>query len=248
MKYGALYRAIKQAFGEVGSFSGFFIVLLSAIFFGWFPDSLKEIISETYPGVNISALTFGLSFFTLLMLFLSLNWVIRRIAHIRYEVETYDAMELKKVKVLITGLSVPRQHPELGHNWSQQEVLIKTCLQHNARLEKVVIVPSKDSARYEQEFLDFMKERLGVSPSLFSFEEPVSYEDLLGLQVSFQRTLEKLKREGFKERNIIIDITAGTKTFSVVASSLTFDNSIRMCYVNNAKQVVVFDMVAIKED
>ncbi len=126
--------------------------------------------------------------------------------------------------------------------------MIKKCLGQGAKLKKVVVIPSPESAKYSKEFVEYMRTNAEIEHHIFGFNEAVDYEDMLNLQRTLNKAIESLKAQGYKEKEILIDITAGTKTFSVVASSLTFDNDIRMCYVNNKKQVVIFDMVAVKED
>ncbi|MEJ5339860.1 MAG: hypothetical protein ACK42C_03855 [Aquificaceae bacterium] len=248
MRSGRLYKSIKHSFGEIGSWSGFAIAVLASLFYGWFPDSIKDILEKFLPDVWTSITLLVLSLLIVVILFLWIKRIVRKITSLKYEVETYDAGELRGIKALVMGLSIPRQDPQLGHNWSQQETLIKECLLKGAKLRKIILLPSPGSAEYVSEFLDYIRGKTGVDSSIVHFEEPVEYEDMLTLQKVFNRIVDNLKSEGFKEREVLVDITAGTKTFSVVASSITFDNDIRMCYVKNTKEVIIFDMVAVRED
>lgn len=248
MKGGGLYKSVRQSFGEIGSWSGLAIALLASLFYGWFPESIRDLLEIFFPSMWVSLFLLVLSLFILMVLFLLIKEIIKKIKSLKYEVETYDASQLRDIRALVMGLSIPRQDPQLGHNWSQQEALLKQCLLNEAKIKKIMILPSPDSAKYSSEFLEYMEEKTGLSPSIIQFEEPVEYENMLTLQKALNRVVDRLKSEGFKEKEILIDITAGTKTFSVVASSITFDNDIRMCYVKNTKEIVIFDMVAVKED
>lgn len=248
MKVAEVQKNLRQLLGDIKSKEGLAIVLLVALFYGWFPDSTKDLLGELLPNEWVSLILLVLSILILLILYWLLKRLISKIAGVKYEVETYDQQELKKVKVLMMGLSIPRLDQKQGHNWSQQEFLIKKCLGQGAKLKKVVVIPSPESAKYSKEFVEYMRANVEIEHHIFEFSEAVDYEDMLNLQRTFNKAIESLKAQGYKEKEILIDITAGTKTFSVVASSLTFDNDIRMCYVNNKKQVVIFDMVAVKED
>ncbi|QID32730.1 hypothetical protein [Pampinifervens florentissimum] len=248
MRTAEVQKNLRQLLGDIKSKEGLAIVILVALFYGWFPDSIKDLLGELLPNEWVSLILLVLSILILLILYWLLKRLISKIAGVKYEVETYDQQELKKVKVLMMGLSIPRLDPKQGHNWSQQEFLIKKCLEQGAKLKKVVVIPSPESVKYSKEFVEYMRTNAEIEHHIFEFSEAVDYEDMLGLQRTFNKAIESLKAQGYKEKEILIDITAGTKTFSVVASSLTFDNDIRMCYVNNKKQVVIFDMVVVKED
>ncbi len=245
MKSARFYLSVRHFFGELNTVYGILIAILASLFFGWFPDSVKDLCYEKLPEEWAPWILLSLSLAMLLLLIFFVWRVAQKIADIKYEVETYDESELKKVKVLIMGLSVHREDPKLGLNWSQQEVLIKQCIKEGANLERVIVVPSPKSAGQFHAFVEFLKDRTGLSDEIFQTTQPVEYEDMLNLQKRFSLILKELLKS-YRERQILIDITAGTKTFSVVASSFTLDNDIRMCYVNNVKNVVIFDMVAVK--
>ena len=248
MRKAEVYKVLKQIFGDIRSIKGLLIFAFASFFYGWFPDATKEILEKFFPEIWLSPTLLVLSIIILIVLYTLLKRVISKIAGIKYEVETYDQQELKRARVLLMGLSIPNPDPIRANNWSQQEFLIKKCLEQGAKLKKVVVIPSLESEEHSEDFVEYMRTRVDIEHDLFEFNEAVDYEDMLSLQITFNKKIESLKAQGYKEKEILIDITAGTKTFSVVASSLTFDNDIRMCYVNNKKQVVIFDMVAVKED
>ncbi|MEJ7554534.1 MAG: hypothetical protein WKI50_01190 [Aquificaceae bacterium] len=248
MKVAEVQKNLRQLLGDIKSKEGLAIVILVALFYGWFPDSIKDLLGELLPNEWVSLILLVLSILILLILYWLLKRLISKIAGVKYEVETYDQQELKRVKVLLMGLSIPNPDPMRANNWSQQEFLLKKCLEQGAKLKKILVIPSLESAKHSEDFVEYMRTRVDIEHHIFEFSEAVDYEDMLSLQRTFNKAIETLKAQGYKEKEILIDITAGTKTFSVVASSLTFDNDIRMCYVNNKKQVVIFDMVAVKED
>lgn len=250
MKSSDFYRTTKHFFGEIRSWHALFIVMLVYLFFSWFPDSIKDMLIHFLPDVWVSFGLFSVSATGIIIFAFWLKNLLKKIEFLKYGVETYDVSELKYIKVIITGLSIPREDEKLGHNWSQQETLIKKCIQEGASLKKVIVIPSYSSAEHFSAFERYIRGQINLKDTypVFKAEDPVDYEDLIGLQKAFNKIVEELKEENFKEKQILIDITAGTKTFSIVASSITFDNDIRMCYVNNAKQVIIFDMVLVKKD
>lgn len=61
------------------------------------------------------------------------------------------------------------------------------------------------------------------------------------------RLLKKIEDTGVKDKHVLIDITSGTKTFSIVASALTFNKEIVVSYLNNQRDLRIFDIRPVED-
>ncbi len=158
--------------------------------------------------------------------------------------------EIKKIKEIPEDrrIELYLENPNEKFNWIMPVCLIKRLQGAGARLEKVYILPSKDSEKHIGDFLEYAG-LFGLSKELFESLKGVEYEDLEALQREINNLIKKLKEEkGIGYRQLLIDITPGTKTFSVVASALTFDKEIAISYLNNERKLKIFDITPASDN
>lgn len=264
-------KAVEHLFGGLWSWRGLIILVLAALFFGWFPDAAKDVLSHVFGKFTPYAMLLA-SGATLLMLYFQTRKIRKYLTGLDYEVEELEEENLRNVKALIAGFSVPnRKGSELeeyfsklqslppeetlktledstdGFNWIMQAVLIRKLFQLSKDVKKAVFVPSKESESYKELFRRYL-ELLGYwKDGLFAFSEPVDYERVDELQKCIRSVIESFEKDGIKEKHVLLDITAGLKTFSITIAALSFGSEAKICYVNRDRKARVFDIRYIQK-
>jgi len=128
-------------------------------------------------------------------------------------------------------------------NWQQN---LRAINFHSSTLEHLVIVPSRSKAddkgsdAYVVPFMALLKHYQSRTewPRTFSTSvcRPVDYEDFEELHRAFIGVLQSAKGEGFKESEIVFDITAGQKVPSVAAALVTLTTRADFQYVQTFKE------------
>ncbi|WP_340695951.1 hypothetical protein [Hydrogenobacter thermophilus] len=274
MKAVRIHKTARQLLGDISTWEGVVVLITASLFFAWFPDTLKDIIYSFLPFQDwLKALIlFIVSIIALVPLALLIRKFAEKLKDVSYYVEEdKELLIAKRVRFLIIGLSEPnckleeeikkiKEIPEDKRielyiensnekfNWIMPVCLIKRLQGAGARLEKVYILPSKDSEKHIGDFLEYAG-LFGLSKELFESLKGVEYEDLEALQREINNLIKKLKEEkGIGYRQLLIDITPGTKTFSVVASALTFDKEIAISYLNNERKLKIFDITPASDN
>ncbi len=67
MKVAEVQKNLRQLLGDIKSKEGLAIVLLVALFYGWFPDSIKDLLGELLPNEWVSLILLVLSILILLI-------------------------------------------------------------------------------------------------------------------------------------------------------------------------------------
>lgn len=266
---------VKQTFGIIYSWQGLGVAFFASLFFAWVPDTLRELLEEALPCSPkfMCSLIFLLS---PIVIVISIARYLRnkldKLADLMYEVEEDKELDsLRKARVIFMGYSTPGgvddfkeyltqlenrsreerletlESREDKFNWIMQAVLLREFLEKSKGIEKVIVIPSKDSIKYKEDFLRYMELMGFYKDNVFHFTDGVDYEDVEELQRTFNTEIKKLKDKGTKEKEIFIDITAGQKTFSIVSASVTFESDIRICYVSTKNRAIrVFDIRRIE--
>lgn len=183
-----------------------------------------------------------------------------------YEIEELSYDNFRKIKILITGLSasqsiykqleefreIVKKHagdkekiikdPEVKLPWIQQAAILLKLEEFKAPLEKIIVIPSKESAEFKEKFIEFVSLLFPQYENLIEFSDPVNYEEVQEVQKTITHISRKLKESNFKDNEILIDVTPGLKLFSIVLAGATFDNPKKFCYVNLERIPKIFDM------
>jgi hypothetical protein len=280
MKAVRIHKTAKQLLGDISTWEGMVVLIVASLFFAWFPDALKDLIySLPYLTNWLKALfLFLFSIIFLFYLVLLIKKIAKSLEDITYYVEEDKELStVRSARFLIMGLSTPldghdpkkeiqkvQQIPEDKRielyiensnekfNWIMPVCLIKRLQEAGARLEKVYILPSKDSEKYIENFLEYAG-LFGLSKELFESLKGVDYEDLTALQREMNRLIKKLRDKGIGYRELLIDMTAGKKPFSVIVSALTFNRDIAICYLNEnkelkKKELKIYDITPAEEN
>ncbi len=130
-----------------------------------------------------------------------------------------------------------------GVNWQQS---LRAIHFHSDTLERLVIVPSLSkpgdtgSEAYIEQFLALLAHYQSrpewSKPFSVAVHSPVDYEDFEKLHAAFMSILNSSKSDGFKESEIVFDITAGQKVPSVAAAMVTLTTRADFQYVQTFKE------------
>lgn len=109
--------------------------------------------------------------------------------------------------------------------WLQQ---LRAVEPHLGTLQRVVLVGSKDGERIRGTVHDlddcrrFLKEYL---PKLEIDDAPYfpNFEEINDLKYMVDRVIERVKKHGCEEKDVIFDVTGGTKTASIAVALSTLD-------------------------
>ncbi|SMP05157.1 CRISPR-associated protein (Cas_Cas02710) [Desulfurobacterium pacificum] len=258
----ALKTGLKQAFiSQFGFlFKNWGIALISAGIFlvlsliaGWFPDGCSMLLNEETRTQGLKLVS------TSVVLLLSLV-VLGRILYspLRFDV---DADKPRKKKVLIWFLSKPwgtkeeveqdvRKVSEMANNLNIQDIkeavnglkiknwrmALDAIEYHIPKLERVIVITSQESETYFDLFKDFIKVVFGKTFSVEKFAT-VDFENGEELiKILDEKLFQFLKCLGYKDREVIVDVTGGQKTISIVGAILTvtnFDREFQYVSTNN---------------
>jgi hypothetical protein len=132
-------------------------------------------------------------------------------------------------------------------NWSQLLIAVNSMFQ-KGKLEKVVIVGSDTPDKWGNNSSSQLTAASAILRNYFAgikieTERIKSFEDFEIAHDSLQSIINKMKQEGYKEKDIMIDITGGQKTCSVAAASVSICSSSRMFqYVTNGGELKYYNI------
>ncbi|QWK20603.1 MAG: hypothetical protein KNN13_04605 [Hydrogenobacter thermophilus] len=116
------------------------------------------------------------------------------------------------------------------------------------KLEKVIVVGSGGNRSSYEQFPEFKEFIINLIPEasrikIELWEKPVNFNDLEEIHVEFERIYEKLAEEGYKDSDIVLDVTGGTKPVSIAGAATTTPFIDRYFqYVTNEGKLLVFNM------
>lgn len=132
-------------------------------------------------------------------------------------------------------------------NWQQQ---LRTLALHLPRLERVYLIGSSGTGGSHAHLETFARLiRCYCGPVPVVWDDGIDFEDI---EAIYKRALKFIieAEQGttgdgrrFRQDDIIIDATGGTKTASIAAGLVTLHNRVKFQYVNNSGQIVAYEMI-----
>jgi len=251
-------RTLKALAGEVASPSSMALLLLTALFFGWFPDGLTLLLSGSYR-LGVLQLTISLA---VVLVIAVIAYTYSR--DVRYRIETVSG---RTFRVLVLFLSEEDEdsielyrkldappRPEEGfrllmergrHRW---EIPLRAVAYHLKSVERLVVVPSDISHAQAGDFVGLARK---FFPHLsIRIWTPVNFEDIREIQRELEKIYETLRNEGIEEEEIVVDVTSGTKPVSIAGASATVTRTNRYFqYISTrTREVSVFNMELVDRD
>ncbi|RUM42703.1 MAG: hypothetical protein DSY35_04920 [Desulfurobacterium sp.] len=240
--------------------TGFILVLLSLIA-GWIPDGLTAIVFDGEREKGIKMLSFSLVLLALLLLF---GWWVSKRGNFDVNVKRPE-----KKKVLILFLSPVRGREEdlaLLKELSFQavdsspfrswEMPLRAVAYHAERLEKLIVLTSPQSSQqfplFKKLLTSFFKENLRLLPILERAEEVRvnDFEDIEEVFGALNAIYKRLVREGYKDKEVILDVTGGQKTVSIAGAFMTLYRGREFQYIstNDKESIKSYDVEFAPED
>ena len=126
-----------------------------------------------------------------------------------------------------------------NHNWQQS---LRAVNYHaKTTLELLIVVPSSGddgSGHFTDQFKQWMAhyQKSGDwKPFEIEIAAAVNYEALNVLQIAYTSAIGLAGMKGFKESDVVIDVTAGQKTTSIAAAMVTLTSDADFQYVQTGK-------------
>jgi hypothetical protein len=121
-------------------------------------------------------------------------------------------------------------NPPLRWNWQQ---LLRALSPHAKSLKVIYILGSPEpngSYKWLKEAKDIINSYI-INANIEIYENPIEFEDFENLLESINDCIENLRKKGIKDKDILIDITGGQKTASVVGAIATLGARVTFQYV-----------------
>ena len=111
--------------------------------------------------------------------------------------------------------------------WNWQQIL-RAITPHIDKLKKICLIGSSDknghrgSAQELDDCRAFLEHYISTDTcTIQSFDYPVDFEDIDSMKEAIYHQLEKLKSDGYRESEIMLDSTGGYKTASIAVALVT---------------------------
>lgn len=226
----------------------FFIIAGVLLFFAWLPDGMSSLLDKIFGG---EILEWSFKDGTMLVQILGsilIFWIIRRIISKsipNVDIEINDKPKVAKALVLF-----------LSPNTTKVEELIKfkrledfklnnyfmplTAIEyHKDGLKKLIIACSEKSIVDTDKFLKCLQNifgdnfrRIVTIKAIGNFEKAKNVYDFL------ENTYNELKKDGFKEDDIVFDVTGGQKAVSIAGAMFAIPNDRHLQYVSTSDYTV----------
>lgn len=154
---------------------------------------------------------------------------------ILYKDATGDLLKIHSLDDALENM----QQDEVRHNWQQS----LRAVNHHAKeqLKLLVVVPSSGndgSGQHTEQFKAWMNHYKHTGRwKNFDVETvtAANYEHFKELQDSYIAAIRLAEKMGFKESDVVIDVTAGQKTTSIAAAMVTLTTEADFQYIQTAK-------------
>ena len=207
----------------------FLIITGVAVFFAWLPDGMSALLDKIFGGEIFSWSakdgTMLVQILGSIAIFLLVKQIIpKNVANVEISINN----EPKKAKALVLFLSP---------NKEKEEDLIRLKTLEDMK-------PFKYFMPFRA--IDYHKETIAKITEIKSagdFEKAKNVYDFL------ENTYEELKKEGFKEDDIVFDVTGGQKVIAIAGAMFAIPNDRHLQYVStNDYSVKHYDLTYIKNE
>ncbi|TCK06211.1 hypothetical protein [Phorcysia thermohydrogeniphila] len=242
--------------------TGFVLVLLSLIA-GWIPDGLTAFLfdGEREKGIKMLAISLGLLAFLLL-----LGWWVSKRGNFDVNVKKPE-----KKKVLVLFLSPVRGKEEDltslvsgelsfkavdGSPFRNWEVPLRAIAYHGEKLERLIVLTSPQSSKQFALFKKLASSFFKGDSRLLSVLEKAQevkindFEDIEEVFGALNSIYQRLSEDGYKDRDVIVDVTGGQKTVSIAGAFMTLYRGREFQYIstNDKENIKSYDIEFVPED
>ncbi len=238
-------KTLRKLIGELTTIKSLSIFVLVTIILAWLPDGIAQLISGHYKkafiqlGVSVLILSF--------LVFLARRYAV---TELKYKIDTAKD---KHFKVIIVFLS--KDNPDIYRNINtledfknkklSWEMPLRAIKEHEETVERVIIIPSRESDTQFDAFKELISNILKDKINLkIQKHNPVDFENIEQIHETIENIYKKLKNEGYRERDIVVDITGGQKPVSIAgaASTVIYPDRYFQYVSTKTKEVKVYNM------
>jgi len=133
-----------------------------------------------------------------------------------------------------------------GWNWQQ---MLRGIRLHSDKLRTVYLITSqgvggKKGSFVSRDIAHGLITNYFPTVEVHRHEEPVNFESFDDLTECLTSVIEHFKSEGFKDKDIVIDVTGGFKTTSIAGSVVTLNKKVTFQYVQTSDpyDVLTYDV------
>ncbi len=152
--------------------------------------------------------------------------------------------ELKKVEQLEGKLK------ELNNtDFRSWRMPLEAVKYHLGKLEKVIVITSNSSSEQFNMFSKLLEEFFPEKNIKLEEIKAGNFEDFNQVQEAIEKAYKKLKTDGIKEKDTILDITGGQKIVSIVGALLSLNPGREFEYVSTTNySVKSYDVEIVKDN
>ncbi len=153
----------------------------------------------------------------------------------------FDITVTKEGKqAVLHGNSLDKDIAELddkGVRWNWQQ-LLRALETHRSKLKYVYIIGSdgEDGSQEDVGHAKKMIEAYCPDVDVDSTSSGVDFESFYDLLARLEGGIDKCKKKGFDEQDIIIDVTGGFKTASIAGAATTLNRHVRFQYITSSRK------------
>lgn len=239
-------------------FKAFFIITGVAVFFAWLPDGLSSLLDKIF-GREILEWSSkdGTMITQILGSILALLLVRQAIPKNIANVDIHINDRPRKAKVLVAFISDNKKSKEALATKTISELGINnyrmplTAIDyHKDKLVKIIIACSDKSCEQKDDFINCVKGLLGERLSnAISVKNIGDFEKAKNVYEFLEKTYEELKKEDFKEDDIVFDVTGGQKAVSIAGAMFAIPNERHLQYVSTSDYTVKhYDLTYANEE
>lgn len=237
----------------------FFIITGIAVFFAWLPNGMSTLMDKIFSGeiLEWSAKdgTMLVEILGSIAIFLLVRQAIPK-SVTNVDINIID--KPKEAKALVLFLSPNSSKEEELANFKSLEEF-KSCNYfmpltaidyHKDKLKKLVVACSDKSFADKDKFLKCVQNLFGDNitngstvKNICDFEKAKNVYDFL------ENTYDTLKKEGFKEDDIVFDVTGGQKAISIAGTMFAIPNNRHLEYVSTSDYTVKwYDLTYVQNE
>ena len=248
------------------------VIVGLSIVAGWIPDGLSEILFEG--NWKKGFFMFGMGIF-ILSLLTFYAWKYSK----EGKFEAFDNVpDKKKVLILFLSAIAPGGNPKEAQtlmeevkNIPDKEVIpfkekvvlvqnnpllrswrmpLEAIEHHQQKLEKLILITSPQSSNQLVAFKELINRFFGKKITNILIEAEVSnFENIKEIFNTLDKIYEDLEKEGYKNKDVIIDVTGGQKTNSIAGAFMTLLYDREFQYIStNTKELKSYDVRLITDD
>ena len=229
-------------------YKAFFIIAGVLLFFAWLPDGMSSLLDKIFDG---EILEWSAKDGTMLVQILGsifIFWVIRRIIPKNLpnvDIEINDRPKSAKALVLFLSYNSSNEEEILKfktideYGTNNYRMPLKAIDYHKQELEKIIIACSEKSYGDKDKFLKCVQNFFGNKfVNIISVQYIKDFENAKNVYEFLERIYGELKKDGFKEDDIVFDVTGGQKAVSIAGAMFAIPNDRHLQYVSTSDYTI----------